>query len=155
LRWEDGVAQDMQILGVKRWKNVALNRDEWAKLLKKARVHQGLSSQWYIYIYTYINIHTHTHTQNTHTHTRVNKICSNCLQVSRIIWLRTCIAAKQFSNGTLRYDVFTKTILRIQVLWPVTVYRKGYRHPTFRIHLRWSTNHDGKYGTFFRNVGNK
>jgi hypothetical protein len=44
LRWEDGLAQDMQILGVKRWKNVALNRDEWAKL-KKARVHQGLSSQ--------------------------------------------------------------------------------------------------------------
>ena len=45
LRWEDGVAQDTQILGVKRWKNVALNRDKWAKLLKKARVHQGLSSQ--------------------------------------------------------------------------------------------------------------
>jgi hypothetical protein len=45
LRWEDGVAQDMRILGVKRWKNVALNRDGWAKLLKKARVHQGLSSQ--------------------------------------------------------------------------------------------------------------
>jgi hypothetical protein len=45
LGWENGVAQDMQILGVKKWKNVALNRDEWAKLLKKARVHQGLSSQ--------------------------------------------------------------------------------------------------------------
>ena len=26
LRWEDGVAQDTQILGVKRWKNAALNR---------------------------------------------------------------------------------------------------------------------------------
>jgi hypothetical protein len=26
---------------------VALDRDEWAKLLKKARVHQGLSSQWW------------------------------------------------------------------------------------------------------------
>jgi hypothetical protein len=45
LRWQDGVAQDMQILGVKRWKNFALNRGEWAKLLKMARVHQGLSSQ--------------------------------------------------------------------------------------------------------------
>jgi hypothetical protein len=44
LRWEDGVDQDMRILGVKNWKNVALNRDEWAKLLKKARAHQGLSS---------------------------------------------------------------------------------------------------------------
>ena len=45
LRWEDGVDQDVRILGVKNWKKVALNRDECAKLLKKARVHQGLSSQ--------------------------------------------------------------------------------------------------------------
>ena len=43
LRWENGVDQDMRILGVKK---VALNIDEWAKLLKKARAHQGLLSQW-------------------------------------------------------------------------------------------------------------
>jgi hypothetical protein len=35
----------MKILGVKNWKKVTLNRDEWAKLLKKVRAHQGLSSQ--------------------------------------------------------------------------------------------------------------
>jgi len=46
LRWKDGVDQDMRILGVKNWKKVALNRDKWTKLLKKARAHQGLSSQW-------------------------------------------------------------------------------------------------------------
>jgi hypothetical protein len=45
LRWEDGVDQDMRILLVKNWKKVALNRDEWVKLLKKARTHQALSSQ--------------------------------------------------------------------------------------------------------------
>jgi len=45
MRWEDGVEQDMRILEVKNWKNAALSRDEWAKLLKKARAHQGLSSQ--------------------------------------------------------------------------------------------------------------
>ena len=45
LRWEDGVDQDMRILGVKNWKKFALNRDEWAKLLKKARAHQRLSRQ--------------------------------------------------------------------------------------------------------------
>jgi hypothetical protein len=45
LRWEDGVDQDMRILGVKNWKKVALNRDEWAQLLKKTRAHQRLSSQ--------------------------------------------------------------------------------------------------------------
>ena len=44
LLWEDGVDQDMRILEVKNWK-VALDRDEWAKFLKKARAHQGLSSQ--------------------------------------------------------------------------------------------------------------
>jgi hypothetical protein len=35
----------MRILRVKNWKKVALNRDEWAKILKKARAHQGLLSQ--------------------------------------------------------------------------------------------------------------
>ena len=45
LRCEDGVDQDIRILGVKNWKKVTLKRDEWAKLLKKARAHQGLSSQ--------------------------------------------------------------------------------------------------------------
>jgi len=35
------------ILEVKNWKRVALNRDEWTKLLKKARAHHGLSSQWW------------------------------------------------------------------------------------------------------------
>jgi hypothetical protein len=45
LRWEDGVDQDIRILEVKNWKKVALDRDEWAKLLKKARAHQGLLSK--------------------------------------------------------------------------------------------------------------
>jgi hypothetical protein len=45
LRWEDGVDQDMRTLEVKNWKKVALDRVEWAKLLKKARAHQGLSNQ--------------------------------------------------------------------------------------------------------------
>jgi hypothetical protein len=45
LRWEDGVEQDMRLLEFKSWKKVALNSNEWAKLLKKARAHRGLSSQ--------------------------------------------------------------------------------------------------------------
>jgi hypothetical protein len=45
LRWEHGIDQDMIILKVKNWTKVALDRDEWAKLLMKARAHQGLSSQ--------------------------------------------------------------------------------------------------------------
>jgi hypothetical protein len=34
--WEDGVDQDRRILEVKNWKKVALDRYEWANLLKKA-----------------------------------------------------------------------------------------------------------------------
>jgi hypothetical protein len=45
LRWKDGVSQNMRILEVKNWKKVALDKDEWTKLLKKARVYQGQSSQ--------------------------------------------------------------------------------------------------------------
>jgi hypothetical protein len=45
LRWEDGIDQEMRILEVKNWTKVALDMDEWAKLLKKARAHQGLLSQ--------------------------------------------------------------------------------------------------------------
>jgi hypothetical protein len=45
LRWEDGVDHDMKILGVKYWKKIALDRDEWTQLLKKARAHHGLSNQ--------------------------------------------------------------------------------------------------------------
>ena len=37
LRWEDGVDQDMTILEVKKWKKLALDRDEWAKLLNTLR----------------------------------------------------------------------------------------------------------------------
>ena len=45
MRWEDGFDQDVRISGVKNWEKVDLDRDECAKLLKKATVHQGLSSQ--------------------------------------------------------------------------------------------------------------
>jgi len=41
LRWEDGVDQDMRIIVVKNWRKVALNRDEWIQLLKKASPTSG------------------------------------------------------------------------------------------------------------------
>jgi hypothetical protein len=43
-RWEEGVRQDIRILGIRNWRNSALNREEWQKLLKKARAHIRLSS---------------------------------------------------------------------------------------------------------------
>jgi hypothetical protein len=45
LRWKECVCQDIRILGVKNWRNVALYRDEWRIILRKARAHKGLSCQ--------------------------------------------------------------------------------------------------------------
>jgi hypothetical protein len=45
LRWGDSVYQDIRLLGEGNWKDLALNREEWRKLMKKARAHTGLSSQ--------------------------------------------------------------------------------------------------------------
>jgi hypothetical protein len=45
LRWEDDVIQDIKTLGVKNWRNVAMEKESWQKLLRKARSHVGLSSQ--------------------------------------------------------------------------------------------------------------
>jgi hypothetical protein len=45
LRWGDSVDHDIRILRERNWRNLALNREEWRKLLKKSRAHVGLSSQ--------------------------------------------------------------------------------------------------------------
>jgi hypothetical protein len=36
------VDQDKRLLGERNWKNLALNREDWRKLLKKNRDHTGL-----------------------------------------------------------------------------------------------------------------
>jgi hypothetical protein len=45
LRWRNSVDYGIRILGERNWRNLTLNREEWRKLLKKARVHAGLSSK--------------------------------------------------------------------------------------------------------------
>jgi hypothetical protein len=35
---------DIRILGERNWRNLAINKEEWRKLLKKARARAGLSS---------------------------------------------------------------------------------------------------------------
>jgi hypothetical protein len=39
------VIQDIKILGVKNWRNIAMEKESWQKLLRKARAHIGLLSQ--------------------------------------------------------------------------------------------------------------
>jgi hypothetical protein len=45
LRWEDDVIQDIKTLGVKNWRNLAMEKESWQMLLRKAKAHVGLSSQ--------------------------------------------------------------------------------------------------------------
>jgi hypothetical protein len=45
LRWEDDVIQDIKALGVKNWSNLAMEKESWQMLLRKAKAHVGLLSQ--------------------------------------------------------------------------------------------------------------
>jgi len=45
LRWEDGMTEDARKLGERNWRNAAMNRDSWHKVLKKALVQKGLLCQ--------------------------------------------------------------------------------------------------------------
>ena len=38
LRWIDDVEEDIRKLGVKRWRRKALAREEWASIIKEAKV---------------------------------------------------------------------------------------------------------------------
>jgi hypothetical protein len=41
LRWEECVCQDIRILGVKNWRSVALNREEWQIILRRPGLTKG------------------------------------------------------------------------------------------------------------------
>jgi hypothetical protein len=47
LRWEDDVIQDVKILGVKNWRNLAMEKESWLlrKLLRKGRARVWVSRQ--------------------------------------------------------------------------------------------------------------
>jgi hypothetical protein len=45
LRWEDNMILDIKNLGVKNWRNIAMEKESWQKVLGKARAHVGLLCQ--------------------------------------------------------------------------------------------------------------
>ena len=47
MRWEDCVRQDIRTLGIRNWRSVALSRQAWRELLRKAKAHTGLSCHWW------------------------------------------------------------------------------------------------------------
>jgi hypothetical protein len=45
LRWEVDVIQDIKTSGVMNWRNIAMEKESWQKLLRQARTHIGLLRQ--------------------------------------------------------------------------------------------------------------
>jgi len=41
-RWIAGIKEDLQIMGVRRWRKQCEERAEWKKITKKAKTHSGL-----------------------------------------------------------------------------------------------------------------
>lgn len=40
-RWVDEVKKDLQQIGVKNWRNVAKDGDEWSRIVLEAKGHHG------------------------------------------------------------------------------------------------------------------
>ena len=45
-RWKDEVERDLQVLGVRRWREIVVNRIKWKDIVRQAKVHSGLQRQW-------------------------------------------------------------------------------------------------------------
>jgi len=41
-RWIAGIEEDLQIMGVRRWRKQCEERAEWKKITEKAKIHSGL-----------------------------------------------------------------------------------------------------------------
>ena len=41
-RWIEEVEEDLQVMGVRRWRSVETNRKEWMDIVQQAEVHSGL-----------------------------------------------------------------------------------------------------------------
>jgi len=41
-RWNAGIKEDMQIIGVRQWRKQCEERAEWKRITEKAKTHSGL-----------------------------------------------------------------------------------------------------------------
>jgi hypothetical protein len=40
--WREKVERDMQVLGVRRWTELVIDREKWRDIVRQAKVHSGL-----------------------------------------------------------------------------------------------------------------
>ena len=41
-RWREEVERDLQVLGVRRWRELVIDRDKWRSIVRQAKAHSGL-----------------------------------------------------------------------------------------------------------------
>jgi hypothetical protein len=41
-RWRKEVERDLQVLGVRRWRELVIDRDKWRGIVRQAKAHSGL-----------------------------------------------------------------------------------------------------------------
>ena len=41
-RWKEEVERDLQVLGVRRWKELVADRKKWKGIVRQAKAHSGL-----------------------------------------------------------------------------------------------------------------
>jgi len=41
-RWKEEVERDLQVLGVRRWKELVADRKKWKDIFRQAKAHSGL-----------------------------------------------------------------------------------------------------------------
>jgi hypothetical protein len=40
--WREEVERDLQVLGVRRWRELVIDRDNWRGIVRQAKAHSGL-----------------------------------------------------------------------------------------------------------------
>jgi len=40
--WREGVERDLQVLGVRRWRELVIDREKWRGTVRQAKAHSGL-----------------------------------------------------------------------------------------------------------------
>jgi hypothetical protein len=45
-RWKEEVERNLQVLGVRRWKELVTDRKKWRDIVRQAKFHSGLYCQW-------------------------------------------------------------------------------------------------------------
>jgi len=41
-RWKEEVERDLQVLGVRRWRELVADRKKWSDIVRQAKAHSGL-----------------------------------------------------------------------------------------------------------------